>query len=209
MIGINTLSDMLGNEMGKVFSEDEISKYATGASANFSTTLLALYAVIRYTKLDVVVQADAASGVSSSLILLALKINNKGKLVDIDLPNRKKEGYVYSDGTIDSVYTPADKEPGWLIHKYLRERWNLLLGSSNEILPKVDKCDIFYHDSEHSYENMTFEYEWAHSKLPMYGILASDDIDWNNAWKDFHYKHNDMPPLLGHLDLGISQKNAV
>jgi hypothetical protein len=195
--------------MEKVFTEDEISRSATGASAVFSTTLMALYTLIRNVKPDTVVQTGVASGVSSSLILLALKTNKMGKLIDIDIPNREKDGYKYGDGTVDPVYTPENREPGWLIPDELRERWELHLGESKKILPSVDKCDIFYHDSEHSYENMMFEYNWAYSKLKNFGILASDDIGWNSAWKDFHNKHKDLLPLLGHLDFGISQKKAV
>ena len=209
LIAIHNLSNTLNTDLEKVFSEDEISRSATGASPYFSITLLALYALIRYLQPDVIVQTGVASGVSSSLMLLALKINNKGKLIDIDLPNRKKEGYVYSDGTVDAVYTPNKLDPGWLIPNDLRGRWNLLLGSSSEILPKIERCDIFFHDSEHSYRNMTFEFEWAYSKLSGIGLLASDDINWNDSWKDFHIKHADLLPLMDRLDLGISLKKAV
>lgn len=209
LIAIHNLSNTLNTDLERVFSKDEIFRSATGASPYFTITLLALYALIRYLKPDVIVQTGVASGVSSSLVLLALKLNDKGKLVDIDLPNRKKEGYVYGDGTIDAVYTPNELDPGWLIPNDLRGRWNLKLGPSREVLPKIEKCNIFFHDSEHSYENMTFEFEWAYSKLSGPGLLASDDINANDSWKDFHIKHTDLLPLMGHLELGISLKNAV
>ena len=110
---------------------------------------------------------------------------------------------------IDRVFTPETQQPGWLIPLKLRDRWDLRLGRSKEVLPDLDKCDFFYHDSDHSYQNMMFEYEWAYSRLPNHGILASDDIKWNNAWRDFHFKRGNMFPLFGYLEYGISQKNAV
>ena len=209
LIDIRRLSETLKNELQMVFTQDEISGVATGASAYFNPTLLALYATIRLTKPEIVVQTGVASGVSSSLLLLAVEKNSKGRLIDIDLPNREKGGYQYADGTVDRVYTPEGKEPGWLIPRELRGRWELRLGSSREVLPKIEKCDVFYHDSEHSYTNMMFEYEWAYTRLPNLGILASDDIGWNNSWFDFHTKRPEMFPLLGRLFFGISQKHAV
>jgi hypothetical protein len=95
------------------------------------------------------------------------------------------------------VYTPSGLEPGWLVPKELHSLWELKLGRSSEVLPTIDsKVDIFYHDSEHSYENMTFEYEWAYSHLKEGGILASDDVTWNEAFSDFARKHGDMRPIF-------------
>ncbi len=36
----------------------------------------------------------------------------------------------------------------------------------------------------HSEEYMLREYLWAMEHLNINGILASDDIDWNDAWKN-------------------------
>ena len=208
LLQIRKLSELIGKSMSKAFNERELRSNA-GASPYFNGTLFSLYALIRYLKPNKVVQTGVASGVSSSLILLALKNNERGKLIDIDLPNRQKDGYQYKDGTLDTVFTPEGLDPGWVVPQDLRERWSLHLGSSEEILPRIGACDIFYHDSEHSYENMMFEYKWAYSHLSNHGILASDDIGWNNAWRDFHKENKDLYPLLGNLSHGISQKNAV
>jgi hypothetical protein len=202
------LSEFIKHSMENVFSDYQL-KYNAGAPTYFTATLLALYVLIRYVKPDLIIQTGVASGVSSSLILFALDKNAKGKLIDIDLPNRNEHGYRYYDGTIDTVFTPEGMQPGWLVPNKLRKRWDLRLGPSKEILPTIEKCDIFYHDSEHSYQNMMFEFEWAYAHLSDLGILASDDIHFSRAWSYFHSKRKSMYPLLGHLSFGISQRNAV
>lgn len=100
-------------------------------------------------------------------------------------------------------------EPVWLVPSKLIGRWDLRLCPSKEIPPTIEKCDIFYHDFEHSYQNMMFEFEWAYSHLSDLGILASDDIHFNKAWYNFHNKRRSMYHIFGHPSLGISQRNAV
>ena len=43
---------------------------------------------------------------------------------------------------------------------------------------------IFFHDSDHSYENMFFEFQWAWNNLQA-EVIISDDIDGNDAFFDF------------------------
>src|SRR5207245_5988852 len=83
----------------------------------------------------------------------------------------------------------AGLEVGWLVEEHLRKRWTLELGSSKEklkpILDKSGSIDMFFHDSEHTYENMIFEYSTAWRYLKPGGFLVSDDVDWNTAFADF------------------------
>ena len=46
---------------------------------------------------------------------------------------------------------------------------------------------LFFHDSDHTTENMTFEFEWAWQNLNA-SILVSDDIDNNFAFTNFCQK---------------------
>jgi hypothetical protein len=130
--------------------------------------------------------------------LKALELNGHGRLISVDLPNRDPSGYVYQDGTIDTVYTPHELQPGWIVPQELKEgKWILLLGRTRDVLPTLSvKVDFFFHDSEHSYENMMFEYEWAYSNLSENGVIASDDIEWNNAFRDFKNRHKDLKPIV-------------
>ena len=110
------------------------------------TTLgVVLYAICRMQKPDIVVETGVASGVSSSHILCALERNKHGHLYSIDLP--------WWQGN----------QSGWMIPNYLRHRWHLILGKSSEklapLLKKIAEIDIFLHDSEHSYQNMPWEFQ--------------------------------------------------
>ncbi len=137
-----------------------------------------VYAVVRTLRPKVVVETGVASGVSTTLILQALSLNREGELYSIDMPN------------LDPLARlPNGKEPGWLVPEDLRKRWHFILGLSRDklgpLLQELGSIDLFLHDSEHSYENMLFEFELAWSFLKKGGVLLADDITANNAFKDF------------------------
>lgn len=140
-------------------------------------------------KPQIFVETGVAAGASSYFILKAMQENKKGKLISIDLPNyTNKGGYINKGGILDKVYTPKRKGAGWVVPGELRSRWQLMLGDSMKILPRLkESIDMFYHDSDHSYECMNFEYNWAMKKKIRY--IASDDIGMNNAWQDFTNKN--------------------
>jgi CTP:phosphocholine cytidylyltransferase-like protein len=70
----------------------------------------------------------------------------------------------------------------------LRGKWDLWLGDSRELLPKVKekypKVDMFFHDSLHTYNHMKFEFQMAMDWLEDGKIVMSDDIQNNNAFKE-------------------------
>jgi predicted O-methyltransferase YrrM len=84
---------------------------------------------------------------------------------------------------------PPGKEPGWMVPAELRERWQLVLGRSQDELPplleRVGEIDFFMHDSEHSYECMSFEFEAAWNSLRPGGAIVADDVTVNSAWDEF------------------------
>jgi predicted O-methyltransferase YrrM len=131
-----------------------------------------LYVICRLLKPKIVVETGVASGVSSTYILHALHKNAEGKLYSIDFPN------------------PGDKLPtGWLVPDNLRDRWRLIFGKSSDKLPtllnEVTQVDIFLHDSDHSYENMMYEFEIAWPYIRKGGLLLSDDTHMNTSFFDF------------------------
>ncbi|MDP2939853.1 MAG: class I SAM-dependent methyltransferase [Candidatus Omnitrophota bacterium] len=136
-----------------------------------------LYVLCRIAKPEIVVETGVSEGFSSTFILQALEKNNKGHLYSIDLPNQPGQKL------------PENKTTGWLIPEDLKKRWMLILGSSREklsaLLNDLKNIDIFFHDSDHSYENMMFEFESAKSYLKSGGFLLSDDITDNNSFRDF------------------------
>ena len=166
--------------------------FSLGHSGDFDVMML--YALVRMQKPEVIIETGVASGRSSSVILAALRDNGKGRLYSIDLPQfyggDTPERFTTTEGNQElRGFVPEGKQPGWLIPEALRDRWELILGDSNEELPKLlartPIVDIFYHDGDHSYGTMHFEFESTWKQIPSGGLMLSDDIDWNDAWKDF------------------------
>ena len=143
----------------------------------------ALYAFVKNIKPKLIIETGVASGFSSRVILEAMEENHIGKLISIDLPNyANKEGFYDQDGTFDRTYTPKKPGVGWLVPNKLKHRWNLLLGNSQKILPNIKGSpEIFLHDSDHSYTNMTYEFRWAIKKTK---YLLADDVTRNDAWTE-------------------------
>lgn len=143
-----------------------------------------LYCSVRALRPSVVVETGVAHGVSSWLILNALHKNGSGILHSIDLPDRDT----------DRGYNPGEERwtTGWVVPGVLRERWQLKLGPVREMLPSLlaetEGVDIFFHDSDHSYENMMFEFSEALRHMKATGIIISDDIRKNRAFEEFVQK---------------------
>lgn len=136
-----------------------------------------LYVACRLLRPEIVVETGVADGFSSAFILYALENNKKGHLYSIDLPNQK--GQELGTG----------KFSGWLVPEEFKYKWTLIFGSSKERLPnlleELREIDIFYHDSDHSYDNMMFEFEAAIKYIKQNGILISDDVTENGAFEEF------------------------
>lgn len=149
-----------------------------------------LYLVVRSLRPQRVVETGVEYGWSSRAILSALDANGEGRLSSIDLPT-VGAGRTYSDGTFVRAHVDAVADTGRAVPAYLRDRWDLRVVATPEestaALVDVTKegIDMFLHDSEHSYENMTKEFQIAWAALRPSGVLYSDDADWNAALQDF------------------------
>lgn len=108
-----------------------------------------LYICIRHLKPEIVVETGVASGSTSFTILSAFEKNNRGKLFSIDI------------GFTD--WFPEGHTVGYLVPWKMCTNWNLIIGNSRNELPKLlnnlKNVDIFFHDSDHSYKHMMFEFE--------------------------------------------------
>ena len=182
------------NALKTKFSEEDFKKYAMGASAGLKE--VALYLLVRKYKPKLIVETGVANGISTYFVLKALHLNGSGKLISIDYPNYNKGGYITSEGKVDNTYIPKDLPPGWIVPKIYKDRWDLRLGKSSDILPKIKKSlDMFIHDSEHSYSNMMFELKWALAHIKN-GVIICDDADQNNAFKDFIKENEDVLRII-------------
>jgi predicted O-methyltransferase YrrM len=123
------------------------------------------YVAVRAIKPFTVVETGVARGVTTYYVLRAMEKNGQGHLFSIDLPWLKKN---------------AEKEIGVLVPLSLRSRWTLSLGWSihelKKLQKKVNKIDLFIHDSDHSYLNQRHEYDIALNWLADHGLLISDDV---------------------------------
>lgn len=166
------------------------------------STAAGLYALVRELRPSVLVETGVCNGVSTAVILAALERNGAGMLYSIDLPEFTDT--VYPEDAFwkgkKGAAVPKHRQPGWVIPDRLRERWRLILGRSQDRLPplleSLTAIDFFLHDSEHSYECMSFEYEAAWRHLTPGGVLASDDVGWNGAFTDFSCQRAREPHRL-------------
>lgn len=154
----------------------------------------ALYAVVRSEKPNVIVETGVCNGVSSYVVLLAINENQCGELYSIDYPTFSDDPVPefqkdnYPDSHVFSA-VPKDKEPGWVVPDDLTDYWELRLGKSQRELPPLlqdlGDIDLFFHDSDHTFPCMMFEYELAWEYLKPGGIILSDDVDSNDAFDKF------------------------
>lgn len=136
------------------------------------------YVLPRLLRPEIVVETGVASGSMTSFLLAALHQNNAGSLLSFDLP--AKAGERSMDWTVKN-----QDEVGFLIPSAYRDRWTLTVGDATYELPlnlEGKKIDCFFHDSDHSYDHMMYEYAFASKHLAPNGWIISDDISMNEAF---------------------------
>jgi methyltransferase family protein len=152
-----------------------------------------LYPICRHNHVHTVVETGVFWGNSTAFVLQAMVDNGYGHLWSIDLPN------VAADARNTTILGKG-METGFLVPPRLRPRWTLLLGDSKVELPRLvtslGVIDLFHHDSLHTFEHMTFEYETVWPKLAEGGLLMSDDVDRNPAFDDFCRSHGVVGRIL-------------
>lgn len=158
---------------------------------NFITSLyyFCLYSLVRKVKPEVAVESGVFLGGSSCAILKAMEENGRGKLISVDIsPDATAGDRSYSFPT------------GFAVPDELRGRWKLVIEDSRHFLPefleKQGKIDFFLHDSDHSYETMTFEMGQGYGHLREGGIMVVDDASTTLAVYDFARSMHLKPWIL-------------
>ena len=160
---------------------------------------IAHYLICRIKRPSIVVETGVYWGFSSAHILEALAANNKGALFSVDLP--------------DPSLALIGVKPGLVVPERLKGRWKLFLGKSCEVLPtllqRLKEIDIFIHDSEHTYDNMMFEYTTAWEYIRRGGgLLISDDVDPNGcAFIDFCRSVGARYLIKGTIGVAMKENN--
>lgn len=148
-----------------------------------------LYVLFRAVRPQIAVETGVSSGYSARILLEALARNGRGRLWSIGIQQIAAAG----SGS-EAVSFRRERPIGWLVPERLKDRWELRVGPSEELLAKVfdeeaRPLDLFVHDSLHVYERMYAEYSLALPKLGPGGFLLSHDIHNNRAWPDFLAKN--------------------
>lgn len=169
-----------------------------------------LYTLIRLTRPSQVLETGVHFGSSTSLILHALTNNVKGSLTSVDLPEAEYEApeSKYLPGRRVRDTLPPGTSTGFLVSPELRERWTLRLGKTQDVLAPllagIGPVDLFFRDSEHTYDAMWFEFETAWRHLRPGGFLVSDNVDRNDSFQEFAATVQ-VPPLVVSY-VGVLQK---
>ncbi len=136
-----------------------------------------IYTIVKVMNPTTIIETGMGSGVSTTAMLAAS--NDETNVISID------PGVPYGKG---------DKEVGFLIPINLRKKHKFVKGTSKqkmkEVLSYVDKVDIFFHDSDHTYENIMLELNEVWPKLSEESIILVDNYDWTDAPIDFSKKMN-------------------
>ncbi|HJL69688.1 MAG TPA: class I SAM-dependent methyltransferase [Anaerolineales bacterium] len=148
-----------------------------------------LYVIMRALRPETVVETGGTPGKSTAFILRAMQRNGCGHLHTIDLPPAAVRETQLPVHESYHEALPSGASSGWVVPHELKAPHTQLLGPSREHLPRVlqqlQTIDVFLHDSDHSYENMTWEFETAFPALRESGLLLSDDVRANGAFSDF------------------------
>ena len=80
-----------------------------------------------------------------------------------------------------------------LAAKLSPDRYTVEVGDAKDLLPplidRLEAIDMFFHDSDHTYNHMMFEFDQAMRKLAPDGVIVADDISWNASLWDFADKY--------------------
>ncbi len=146
----------------------------------------ALWCVILHTRPEVVIETGVAHGVTSRIVLEALRQNDLGHLWSIDLPfpfDHRLHG-----------------ETGVVVTDACRPRWSYLEGASKQRLPpvvaEVGHVEIFIHDSLHTAKNTMFEMERTASAMRVGGVMLVDDIGSHNGFATFADRHRGYQTII-------------
>jgi predicted O-methyltransferase YrrM len=153
---------------------------------------LFLYWLVRQVKPRTIVQSGVCNGLSAAFMMLGLVKNGpEGRLHVIDLPpvfDARDPAWTV-EGKVYGFVIPEGRTSGWLVPDAYRDRLEVWNGDTKDLLPqmvdKVDSIDFFYHDSDHTYNHMMFEFHQAKRKLNKGGLVVADDVSWNASLWDF------------------------
>jgi Methyltransferase domain len=164
------------------FGRDTYAWYADGDRS----LCRAAWCVVLHARPEVVIETGVAHGVTTRVVLEALRQNDFGHLWSIDLPfpfDHRLHG-----------------ETAIAVPDACRSRWSYVEGSSKQRLPalaaELGHVELFIHDSLHTAENTLFEMEEAASVMRPGGVLLVDDIDSHTGFATFAESHPSYQSII-------------
>jgi hypothetical protein len=137
-----------------------------------------VYALVRATRPDAVIETGVAAGVTSAYVLAGLEDNGRGVLHSVDLPPPA----LVAGGLVGCCIPPS-----------LRHRWRPRWGDARRLLPRVlgeaRGSRIFIHDSDHGYAAMRRELECAWEAFGDGEWIVADDVELHRAFTDVAAGH--------------------
>jgi len=137
---------------------------------------LDLFALVRLSRPQNLVESGVASGVSSTFLLLGIKANSEGILHSIDFPVFRKGGRGNQSWAI-----PQGMSSGWGVPAKLRSRWDLRQGRSEDLLrpllEEISRLDLYCHDSPVDVNHFEFEMKSILKHLKPGSLVVADNTD--------------------------------
>ena len=150
-----------------------------------------LYWLVRNLKPKAIVQTDTSNGISCAFMTMALARNDEGgKLYAVDLPQvYEPENSKWNQPITYGVLIPPGKTSGWLVPEALRKSIQIWQGDAKDLLPNIVKevgqIDFFFHDSDHTYDHMWFEFEQVLPNIRKPGLIVADNASWGPVTWEF------------------------
>ena len=183
----------LENDLNRIFDDiseklialktrsNNIKKSILGASGS-TTRLKVLAYIIKCFDFDLIIESGTQHSVSS-LIMERFVNTTNCSIYSLDIKlNIMPEGL----GIVNYVILKPR------VRKSFKTATKSLVNANGKIL--------FFHDSDHSYENMAFEFNWSWNELKV-DCLVSDDVSENMAFSNF-VKRNNLIPNYCKFDSG-------
>jgi len=175
-------SDFIHQGMQNIYTEFFSNKLVKNVFRDVTINRIIIVGIlIASQKYDKLVETGTQNGISISMFNLIKKQSiSEIKLYTLDVENHVKK---LEDGV-----------------SYIKLKWPV-----RDSFKKFARSDnftnsIFFHDSDHSYENMSFEFKYAWDIMKV-AVIVSDDVEQNKAFKDFCTERN-LTPKYFKIDSG-------
>lgn len=156
-----------------------------------------LYILVRLFRPTICLETGVFYGGNTCFILNALRRNNHGHLISIDLPANTIKSSRRHHLVGDTEDIPPGLDVGFLVHESQKKRWQLIRGDSLVEIPKIKKkIDLYIHDSEHSFHFIRKEMSLVFKKMTKEGLIVADDLDWSNGFSSFCVEKKLYPLII-------------